>query len=199
MEAASSSIIDRGRPMTIVVVIWILYSALVFTVGPWQEVANWKNKNNDAFAFDTRGGYSHADAIKSLRAYGTTGQKIYARHLIFDAFYLLLQTIAVSWLFLFTVRRLYGYKTRLQWFATIPILVGLLDLVEDAAIAVMLSTDPSAVPKWATGVAATVTSIKLLCLIGLPAILLASVIGLLVLRINAQSKRGRLSGSGGLT
>jgi hypothetical protein len=138
-----------------------------------------------ATKLDLRFGYGTADVAELFRAYGAAGRRAYAINLAIDTIYPLVLAAAAILL----TARAFGPTRRWPWFA--PIAFAVLDVVENALLAVALRQYPE-VAASLVAVASPITQVKLVSFVLTLAVGLAAVA---VLASRAIGSRTRGSGA----
>ena len=157
------------------------FSLVLFNLGPVPAVV----EAADAPLLDTRFAWDQDDARGFLSALGGEGRRLYALALLIDTLYGLTFAIAGTLVLAWISGRLMAPTHPLGWVMLLPVLAGVLDLVENTGIFTLLALFPSTPP--ALGAALGLVTATKLILVNLSTIL--TMLGLAVVAVFGRYRR----------
>jgi hypothetical protein len=175
--------VATGRTVLLAASVFVAFSVVFFNSGPVPAAAD----AADAPLLDNRFAWTREDAQSFLSALGAEGRGLYGLVLTLDAVYALTFAAAGALLLVWISARTLFPTNPLRLVALIPVLAGALDLLENAGIAILLSTFPPVPPSLAA-MLGLVTAAKLV-LVNLSFAL--AVLGLAGVFALSVSRRGR--------
>ena len=159
----------NGRNVTIAFVLWLAYSLLLFNTGPYPSL----QATVDGPLLEARFGYSQADASEQFRILEEDGRDTYRNFQLLDLLNAVLTATTLTLLLAFALSRLFAAGNPVGLLVFLPILGGILELLENALLLLLVSAFPSEAT-WASSIASPVTSLKLvISFTALPATLLS--------------------------
>ncbi len=169
-------------PVTLVAALFfVAFSIVLFNLGPVPAVV----EAADAPLLDTRFGWGQDDARGFLSALGGEGRRLYALTLLIDTLYALTFAVAGTLVLAWISGRLVAPTNLLRWVMLLPVLAGVLDLVENMGILGLLALFPS-VPSALGAALGLVTAMKLI-LVNLFTVL--TILGLAVVAVSGGYRR----------
>jgi len=169
--------VASGRVALVAALFFVAFSIVLFNFGPVPDVV----EAADGPLLDTRFGWDHDDARSFLSALDTEGRRLYAFALLIDTLYGLTFAVAGTLVLAWISGRLVAPTNPLGWVVLLPVLAGVLDLVENAGIFTLLALFPS-VPSALGAALGLVTATKLI-LVNLSTVL--TILGLAVVTVVA--------------
>jgi len=154
---SSISNLATGRAVLFALLVWLAAGMALFLFGPYQTVLELAQ---GLTALDERLGYSWQDAMILFATLGEAGRRAYRTFLIADVGNALLFASAFTLASVFLAGRLGVLHRRIALLASLPGLVGLVDLVENGALFLALFTFPN-VSESTIAIASAATSAKL--------------------------------------
>jgi hypothetical protein len=137
--------VATGRTVLLAASVFVAFSVVFFNSGPVPAAAD----AADAPLLDNRIARTREDAQSFLSALGAEGRGLYGLALALDAVYALTFAAAGALLLVWISARTLSPTNPLRLVALIPVLAGALDLLENAGIAILLSTFPPVPPSLA--------------------------------------------------
>jgi len=96
-----------------------------------------------------RGFYTGAEAVAAIEGLDAAGRRLKYTELGFDLIYMVLQTFVFEALIAFGFRHLGWLKTHLRWLLLMPMGYLFFDILEDSALALLLSTESELIGSFA--------------------------------------------------
>ena len=169
-------------PVTLVAALFfVAFSIVLFNLGPVPAVV----EAADAPLLDTRFGWGQDDARGFLSALGGEGRRLYALTLLIDTLYALTFAVAGTLVLAWISGRMVAPTNQLRLVMLLPVLAGVLDLVENMGILGLLALFPS-VPSGLGAALGLVTATKLI-LVNLFTVL--TILGLAVVAVSGGYRR----------
>ena len=120
--------VATGRAALIAVLVYVVFSLVFFNLGPVPAIVETAN----APLLDTRFAWGGDDARHFLATLGEEGRRLYALVLLIDTLYALTFAVAGALLLAWISGRILSTTSPMRWVALLPIVAGVLDLIENA-------------------------------------------------------------------
>ncbi|HET6885090.1 MAG TPA: hypothetical protein VFH32_02630 [Rubrobacteraceae bacterium] len=127
--------VATGGVVLLTTSVFVVFSVALFNPGPVPAIVEAAGSP----PLDNRFAWTREDARSFLSAFGDGGRGLYGVVLALDAVYAVTLASAGALLLAWISARMPFSTSPLQWVALLPILTGVLDLFENAGIAVLLS------------------------------------------------------------
>jgi hypothetical protein len=143
--------------VALLLLVFVVGSVLIFTLGP---AAPLQQVPPGEPLLDVTRGYTPEHAHRVLTGYGEEGRRMYTRFLLLDFVFAGLFAVAIGSLLFYTARRL-GAPPRWAWVpASLPLVAGALDWIENALLLLMTIDHPDRTEAIAP-ITSPVTTVKL--------------------------------------
>ncbi len=146
-----------GGNLVAALVLWLGFSVFLFNAGAYQSV---QAAAGGAKLLEERFGYTSTQAGDFLQTLGNDGRAAYRSFQFWDGLNALLMAVAFTLALAFALSRLLFARNPLRLIAFLPLLAGLCEWAENAALLSMLSSFPNEAPTVCS-MASALTRMKL--------------------------------------
>lgn len=161
-----------GRLLLGAFLLWLAVSSAFFALGPYRSIVE---GGGNAPMLEERFGYSTSQAQTWLEALGPAGRSAYVQFQWLDAGVAILGAIVFVLAIAWGLGRIGRERTPWRWLAGVPVLIGVLELLENICLGLTASAHPELVSELVTLASAT-TMAKL----GLSPVGMIAVLGVLL-------------------
>lgn len=131
--------VATGRAALTAALVYVVFSVVFFNLGPVPAIVGTAN----APLLDTRFAWGGDDARHFLATLGEEGRRLYALVLFIDTLYAPAFAVTGALLLAWISGRVLNPGSFVRWVSLLPVMAGVLDLIENAGILALLGLFPT--------------------------------------------------------